>query len=77
MGAFECMIGDCVLLKAEGAHEAWIGLICDFQEEEEDDEKLANFMWFSTDKEIRNKQKKLRDVLPVSVLVSKPGQEFH
>ena len=64
MGAFECMIGDCVLLKAEGTHEAWIGLICDFEEDEEEG-KMANFMWFSTEREIRNKQKKRTDALPV------------
>ena len=38
MGNFECKIGDCVLLKAEGNKEAWVGLICEFlQEEEEQD----------------------------------------
>ena len=64
MGNFECKIGDCVLLKAEGAGEAWIGLICDFQDDE-DGEKAANFMWFSTEREIRNKEKKRKDFLPV------------
>lgn len=67
MGAFECMIGDCVLLKAGGIHEAWIGLICEFQDNEDEDEKLAHFMWFSTDREIRNKAKKRNDALPVSL----------
>lgn len=66
MGIFKCMIGDCVLLKAEGTNEAWVGLICDFQEvDEEGDLKAANFMWFSTEKEIRNKQKKRSDALEV------------
>ena len=64
MGEFQCMIGDCVLLKAEGTNEAWIGLICTF-EEDDDGEKAANFMWFSTEREIRNKQKKRKDALPV------------
>lgn len=64
MGDFQCMIGDCVLLKAEGTNEAWIGLICTF-EEDDDGEKAANFMWFSTEREIRNKQKKRTDALPV------------
>ena len=67
MGAFECMIGDCVLLKAEGTHEAWVGLICELQDADEGDDKLANFMWFSTDREIRNKAKKRNDALPVSL----------
>ena len=64
MGNFQCLIGDCVLLKAEGTNEAWVGLICDFQDDEEE-EKAANFMWFSTEREIRNKQKKRTDALPV------------
>lgn len=64
MGSFQCMIGDCVLLKAEGAGEAWIGLVCAFRKDE-DDEKEANFMWFSTEREIRNKQRKRNDALPV------------
>ena len=70
MGDFECMVGDCVLLKAEGTNEAWIGLICTFEEGDDDEEeeggvKAANFMWFSTEREIRNKQKKRTDALPV------------
>ena len=65
MGDFQCMVGDCVLLKAEGTNEAWIGLICNFEDDVEEDDKVANFMWFSTEKEIRNKQKKRADALPV------------
>lgn len=72
MGHFQCMIGDCVLLKAEGNNEAWIGLICNFVEEDEEEDMAANFMWFSTEKEIRNKQKKATDVLPVD-----PLRHFH
>ena len=64
MGGFECRVGDCVLLKAEGNNEAWVGLICEFMEDE-DGGKVANFMWFSTEKEIRNKEKKRRDFMPV------------
>lgn len=66
MGDFQCAIGDCCLLKAEGTNEAWVGIICSFEEEDaEDGGKSAEFMWFSTDKEIRNKQKKRTDALPV------------
>ncbi|KAF2094920.1 P-loop containing nucleoside triphosphate hydrolase protein [Rhizodiscina lignyota] len=61
MGSFKCRIGDAVLLKAEG-NEAWVGLICDLFDGE-DGEKMANFMWFSTPKEIRNKIKKRTDVM--------------
>lgn len=66
MGSFQCEVGDCVLLKAEGTNEAWIGLICEFEDDEEQNEKVANFMWFSTEREIRNQQKKRTDCLPVS-----------
>ena len=67
MGGFQCMVGDSVLLKAEGTREAWIGLICAFVEGEDDEggEKAADFMWFSTEREVWNKQKKRTDALPV------------
>lgn len=65
---FECRVGDCVLLKADGHGEAWVGIICEFIEEDEGD-MAANFMWFSTDKEIRNKEKKRKDCLAVCPLV--------
>jgi origin recognition complex subunit 1 len=64
MGNFECKIGDCVLLKADGTKEAWVGLICEFMEDEEEG-MVANFMWFSTEKEIRNKEKKRKDFMQV------------
>ena len=64
MGGFQCMVGDSVLLKAEGTREAWIGLICTFVEDDEG-EKAADFMWFSTEREVWNKQKKRTDALPV------------
>ncbi|KAI0124628.1 P-loop containing nucleoside triphosphate hydrolase protein [Xylariales sp. AK1849] len=63
MGDFECYIGDCVLLKAEGSNEAWVGIITDFLDGDEDGDKAASFMWFSTEKEIRNKEKKRTDFL--------------
>ncbi len=68
MGNFQCKVGDTVLLKAEGTNEAWVGLICDFPEEEEEDGKVANFMWFSTEREIRNKQKRRTDALDVRLV---------
>jgi origin recognition complex subunit 1 len=64
MGDFECQVGDCVLLKAEGTNEAWVGVICEFIEED-DGEMAANFMWFATEKEIRNKEKKRTDFMQV------------
>src|ERR1700753_2213280 len=56
MGDFQCKVGDTVLLKAAD-NEAWVGLICEFGEDEEGD-KNAYFMWFSSPIEIRNKAKK-------------------
>jgi origin recognition complex subunit 1 len=67
MGSFECRLGDPVLLKADGS-EAWVGIIHHFFEDEETGEKMANFMWFSTPREIRNKVKKRNDALEVSLL---------
>ncbi len=72
MGNFQCMVGDCVLLKAEGTNEAWIGLICNFEDDEEEEEMVANFMWFSTEREIRNRQKKRTDALPVRNCTTAP-----
>jgi hypothetical protein len=65
MGGFECYIGECVLLKAEGSHEAWVGIITEFVESDEDGDKAANFLWFSSENEIRNREKKRTDNLPV------------
>lgn len=62
MGSFECALGDTVLLKADGSNEAWVGIICDFQDED-DGAKSAHFMWFSSEREIRNKHKKRTDHL--------------
>ena len=64
-GRFECHLGDCVLLKAESAKEAWVAIVCEFRNGQ-DDEKEANFMWFSTEREIRNRRKKRHDALEVS-----------
>lgn len=62
-------------MKAEG-NQAWVGIICDFLDgDDSDDEsdngkeggstKMAKFMWFSSEKEIRNKSTKRTDNLPV------------
>lgn len=72
MGGFSCRVGDCVFLKGKGVNEAWVGMICSFQENE-DEGKTANFMWFSTEKEIRNKQKKRTDFMPNEVYITPFG----
>lgn len=76
MGSFECRVGDTVLLKAEGSGEAWVGLICEFMEEDEDGEKAARFMWFSSPSEIRNKEKKRTDSLWASHIGCKHVSPF-
>ncbi len=68
MGTFECRIGDCVLLKAEGSNEAWVAIITEFLETDGDGDKAANFLWFSTEKEIRNRERKRTDFAWVSSL---------
>ena len=72
-GTFECMLGDCVLLKAEGHKRAWVAIICEFFPSEAlDDDKKANFMWFSSEKEIRNRDRKRSDTLKVRWSASLP-----
>lgn len=75
MGKFECKLGDAVLLKADGS-EAWVGIITHFFEDEAGDgEKMANFMWFSTPREIRNKLKRRTDAFDVCVSFSFPSDD--
>ncbi|EEY18975.1 origin recognition complex subunit 1 [Verticillium alfalfae VaMs.102] len=66
---FRCLVGECVLLKAEGLKEAWVAIICSFLDRE-DGEKAAEFMWFSTDKEIITKKKKRNDYLPHELYIT-------
>lgn len=63
LGSFECKIGDCVLLKADGSNDSWVAMICEFVEDDDESngEMAANFMWFSSEKEIRSKEKKRND----------------
>lgn len=65
MGSFVCRVGDIVLLKAETTGEAWVAIIREFLEDD-DGEMAADFLWFSSEKEIRNKHKKRTDFLWVS-----------
>ncbi|KAF2862799.1 origin of replication binding protein [Piedraia hortae CBS 480.64] len=64
MGAFECHVGDAVLIKAAN-NEAWVAIIYDFDEGEADDddddegpEMKATMMWLASEKEIRGKKKR-------------------
>ncbi|KAF2153094.1 P-loop containing nucleoside triphosphate hydrolase protein [Myriangium duriaei CBS 260.36] len=76
MGTFECAIGDTVLLKAAG-NEAWVAILTGFSEGEiEDDEgemiwsKKANFLWFSSEREIKNGPRKRTDALPNELYIT-------
>ncbi|KAF2706700.1 origin recognition complex subunit 1, partial [Pleomassaria siparia CBS 279.74] len=69
MGNFRCQLGDTVFLKAEGS-QAWVGIISEFFDDEEEDEKMAKFLWFSSEREIRNKSTKRTDFLPNELYIS-------
>lgn len=70
MGNFECYLGETVLLKAEGSHEAWVGIITEFIDDDEDGDKAAHFLWFSSEKEIRSREKKRTDFLPNELYIT-------
>ncbi|KAI0379691.1 P-loop containing nucleoside triphosphate hydrolase protein [Hypomontagnella monticulosa] len=70
MGGFECYVGDCVLLKADGSNEAWVAIVTEFRESDEDGDMAANFLWFSTEKEIRNSDRKRSDFLPNELYIT-------
>lgn len=65
-GSFDVRVGDAIRLKAD-RNETWVALIREFVDDEEEDEKMASFMWFTSGREIRNKAKRRNDQLPVSV----------
>ncbi|KXT01500.1 hypothetical protein AC578_4519 [Pseudocercospora eumusae] len=65
MGSFECFLGDAVLLKAPTSNEAWVAILYEFLEGEEEDEdgdvtveKQATMLWFSSENHIRSKKKR-------------------
>ncbi|KAI9735281.1 MAG: Origin recognition complex, subunit 1 [Cirrosporium novae-zelandiae] len=66
---FQCKLGDPVLLKSENAGEAYVGLIIGFREED-DGEKMANFMWFDRAKAVEEKRKKHSDLLPNELYIT-------
>jgi origin recognition complex subunit 1 len=75
MGKFECFLGDCVLLKAEG-NEAWVGIIHMFFHDEESGQKMCNLMWFSSPWEIRNKLKARPEAHEVSPVRMNDARSF-
>ncbi|RPB28297.1 origin recognition complex subunit 1 [Terfezia boudieri ATCC MYA-4762] len=65
---FECQIGDCLLIKGEGlSGEAYVGMACEFTEE--NGEMECNVMWFSTEFEIKSKNKRT-DYLPHELYIN-------
>ncbi|KAI5780541.1 P-loop containing nucleoside triphosphate hydrolase protein [Geopyxis carbonaria] len=63
LGAFEVRIGDCVLIKGEGLQgEAYVGMACEFLQND-DDSKMVNVNWFSTESEVTRRAKKRMDFL--------------
>ncbi|RDL42026.1 p-loop containing nucleoside triphosphate hydrolase [Venustampulla echinocandica] len=70
----ECRIGDSVLLNAPGSKVPWVGMLISFVGRDEDGDECAEFMWFSDEKEIYNKQKKRTDFLPHELYIT-PGMD--
>ncbi|KAI0531810.1 ATPase [Xylaria digitata] len=69
-GEFECQVGDCVLLKADGANQVWAAIITNFVESDEDGDMAADFLWFSPENEIRNGPLKRSDFLPNELYIT-------
>ncbi|KAF2486885.1 origin of replication binding protein [Neohortaea acidophila] len=76
MGRFEVHAGDVVLLKAPVSNEAWLAILYDFIENRVEDEdgdveaqKSASMMWFSSEKEIRSKKKRV-DYMPNELYIT-------
>lgn len=67
-GSFSCRVGEIVFMKGLVSGEAWVGIICNF-EEDENEEKCVNVMWFTTEREMEHPEKKLMDYMPVCTLV--------
>ncbi|TAQ89436.1 hypothetical protein B7494_g2209 [Chlorociboria aeruginascens] len=60
-GDFKIALGDCVLIKAEGSHDPWFGIICEFLDDDVEDEKVAKFMWLVKQEDIHNGKSKRHD----------------
>lgn len=67
-GTFSCGVGEAVFMKGLVSGEAWVGIICNF-EEDENAEKCVNVMWFTTEREMEDPAKKLMDYMPVCTLL--------
>lgn len=63
-GSFSCRVGEVVFMKGLVSGEAWVGIICNFEEDERE-EKCVNVMWFTTEREMEVPEKKLMDYMPV------------
>ncbi|KAI1327572.1 ATPase [Xylariaceae sp. FL0255] len=62
-GSFECHVGDCLLLRSDRTIDAWVAIVAEFLESDDNGDMAANFLWFSTETEIRNGPRKRHDFL--------------
>ncbi|KAI5846402.1 P-loop containing nucleoside triphosphate hydrolase protein [Morchella snyderi] len=72
-GDFDVRIGDCVFIKGDGLQgEAYVGMACEFEDSDQgtEDDMSVNVMWFSTEFEIKNKEKKRMDFLPNELYIN-------
>ncbi|KAI1180561.1 ATPase [Nemania sp. FL0916] len=69
-GGFECRVGDCVLLRAEGATQDWAAIVNEFVEYDEEGDMAADFLWFSPEDEIRKGPRKRTDFLPNELYIT-------
>ncbi|KAI1821091.1 ATPase [Xylaria intraflava] len=63
-GKIEFHIGDCVRLESDSASQIWAAILIDFVESDENGAMAADFLWFSSENEIRNGPRKRTDFLP-------------
>ncbi|KAI1435042.1 P-loop containing nucleoside triphosphate hydrolase protein [Xylaria sp. CBS 124048] len=63
-GEHEFYVGDCVQLESDSATQIWAAVIIDFIEADENGNMAADFLWFSSESEIRNGPRKRTDFLP-------------
>ncbi|KAI0165964.1 P-loop containing nucleoside triphosphate hydrolase protein [Xylariaceae sp. FL1272] len=69
-GSFQCRVGDCVLLKADASNHPWVAIITAFVESDDEGDMAADFLWFSSDTEIRNGPRKRHDFLPNELYIT-------
>ncbi|KAI1265278.1 ATPase [Xylariaceae sp. FL1019] len=69
-GLLQCRVGDCVLLRAEASNHPWVAIITAFVESDDEGDMAADFLWFSSNAEIRNGPRKRHDFLPNELYIT-------